>query len=472
MLNNDITKPFKEDVLKILKKVEKKSHAYNINLLFTTPRFPDLRVQVSREIKEITIDQDFVNNITDKILVELTLTHINDYVTLYYFRKDLQCRMQLTEIKPDVVSENSPSDGHESLGEMTMNFKACIIQYEDIFEKISVDRLWPEIHEERDETDADRGSYNMTIELIDAKVYLARKKVFNETFKNVTMLDMMRYTVNSFGFNRALLVSPDNDWTYTNFIIPPSYGVESIMNFYQNAEGLGIYKDGIISYLTRWWKDGNQIIWWVCPRYGDPLTKNPIHLYATGDEMYTGLNQNHYREGETWHILITDSVNIHNLSDVGSENAITGINVQCSPSVLDGSRLLKNDDEVEAVSVTSDFVNLPTDPMDMNNMVRVHYIQDSGNQFRSRSVLREPQITTIALKWRHAAPFTFTPGTMVTLHYDHPLGYKQFKGQCEHAIYHFTLDEHQKMEPLFMCTASITLNCDNVVNYEHQKAHA
>ena len=463
MLNNDLSCALKKQVTKLVNTVKKKSSVLNIQMTFTTKRFPSLRVNLNPEIERLTIDQDFCENICDKITAELTL-HRDEYVTLYYFRKDLECTLILSDTRPDQYCESgSCCKKKTKLPHWEFHFRASIIKYENIFDKISVDRIGPQYNKKRDDNDRDRALYKMTVELIDEKVYKSRKAVLNDTAKNVKMIDIIRWVCNVFGFSSAMIIPPDNKWTYTNFIIPPSYGVESIMSFLQNAAGLGIYMDGLTSFITRWWKKPDTLSWFICPRYGSPLCKNPIHVYVTGNDMYTGLNQNHYHEGCTTHILVTDTIDLKNWSDIGSENAITGINYQCSPTLLDGSRFLKADDDVKAKMVASFAATTPSDPLDMQNFIRSEYHKDEGNIFRLKSMLRPPQHTTIQFKWAHAEPWTFTPGTKVTLHYDHPLGYRKFEGQVERAVYNIMLDRQQHIDCKHICTGLITMSCGNVV---------
>ena len=469
MLNNDISESMKQSVEKILDKVEKTTNVYNVTMTFTSSRAPDLRVELCREIVSVKIEQDFIQNYSDKITVELDLTR-DEYITLYYMRKDLACQFSFGNVYPDRTEDSLTPEELKSLKEETLNFKAVVTKYEDIFKKVSSERLYPEYSDNRDETDQDRMRYKMTVELIDGDVYKARKMLINAVYVDVKIEDVIKTVINKFGFDQAMIIKPDNDKVYTNFVIPPSQPLDSIMGFLQTSPGHGIYSNGLVSYITRWWKDMQKMSWFVYPRYAAPLAKNIVHVYSTGQNMYTGLNCNHWTcPAAGTSILCSDELDIKNYSDLGSENQADGTNVLISDAILDGTRILIADDNAKTKSRASDHVVVPTDPMDMKEMVRADFKYDNGNLFAIDSDLRAYQSSHVNFKWRYAKPWTLTPGTEVQVHYDHPLGFKTIKGMAERVVYTLRRDENNPINLFFVCTAEVTVNYDNV--QEPDKSH-
>ena len=289
MLNNDLSDGMKEKVEKIIKNINKKKETTtaiaNIEMEFTSPKFPDLKVYLCREIASITIKQDFVLNITDKITAELMMER-DPYIGMMYMRKNMDCNLTITYTHPDFVVDD---EEYKTPPAFVGKFKCIVIRFEDLFKKLSTEQLIPE---KRRENDHDRRTYSMSIELIDEMVYKARKENLYFTGRDTNMKDMLRYCINYFGFKYAYFCEPDNKRKYTNFVIPPSYGVEEIMSYLQNAPSLGIYNDGLISYIVNG-------VWYVYPRYGEPVNKFVTKVYCLGGNKYAGMNRMDWDENET-----------------------------------------------------------------------------------------------------------------------------------------------------------------------------
>lgn len=284
MLNNDLSESFKQQVEDIVKKIGTNTSIANIEMEFTCPDIPDKKVYLCKEIESLTIDQDFVLNISDKITAELVM-HRDPYIGMLYMRKNMFCQLTITHTHPDKVVDDQeyrmkPAFEHK--------YKVLVTKYEDLFKKLSTEQLFPE---KRVEEDHDQKFYRMSVQFIDEDVYKARKENLYFTGRDTTMADMIRYCINYFGFNKAYFCKPDNSRKYTNFVIPPSYGVEEIMSFLQNSAGLGIYKDGLISYISNG-------VWYVYPRYGEPVNKFTTEVYCIGGNKYIGLNRMDWDKNE------------------------------------------------------------------------------------------------------------------------------------------------------------------------------
>ena len=130
MLNIDLSANMKEALDTLLEKVDKTSTVSNITFLFTSPNYPDRKVFLSREIKKLTIEQDFVQNFTDKITAELTLTR-DPYLSLVNMRKNLFCRIQIFYVDPGSPEPEAPTPDFEFL------YKCAITNFEDIYKKMS-----------------------------------------------------------------------------------------------------------------------------------------------------------------------------------------------------------------------------------------------------------------------------------------------------------------------------------------------
>ena len=445
MLNNDLSDALKKEVEKIIKKIDKESTVSNITMTFTSPKFPEYKVYLCREIQTVKIEQDFVTNITDKITATLSMER-DPYIGMLYMRKNMFCQLEITFFKPSEVADNTQ---YKRKPDISKKYKVNVVQFEDLFKKMSTEQLFPD---KRRENDSDRKEFMMTVEMMEEDVYKARKQNLYFTGRDTTMYDMMRYCVNYFGYKKAYLAKPDNTKKYSNFVIPPSRYVEDIFWYLQNGEGFGIYKDGLISYIT-------EGAWYVYPRYGEPVNKKPIDVYITGNNKYTGLNQNHCQMDGKTKILSQSDLNEINWTNLGSENESTAVVAQMSDLMIDASRTLVNDKKCNLERRCHTPTVVPPDVMDYDNFIRIKHVKSHANLYKLDSDARAMQGRTLEFPWHHAIPWTFHPATIVTVYYDDKGKLEKHIGIAEKIGYLYKKDESSRILPLFTCEAEVTVYC-------------
>ena len=450
MLNNDLSEAMKKEVERVQSKISKQSTVSNITMTFSSPLFQDKTVYICREIQSLKIHQDFVGNITDKITAELQM-EMATYLALLYMRKNLICKLEITFVKPDEVIDDHQ---YKRTPDYSKTYKCVLTKYEDLFKKFSSEQLLPK---NRATNASDIKIFNMSIELIAEDVYKARKQQMYLTARDVSMLSILRYTVNYFGFNQAHIHKPDNMRLYTNFVIPPAKGVEEIMGFLQNSASYGIYNDGLVSYIMNG-------VWYVYPRYGEPLHRHAIHVYCLGGNKYAGLPRMDYVEdtllrGPTTFIISPSELEETNWTNLGSENEPTSIVSMLSDLVVDGTRHLINDTRVDLNSITYQSTIVPPDTMDFDNYIRIKHMQSPGNLFAINSRLRAQQGSSLKFSWEGARPWVFHPATIVSVHYDDHNKVGTAEGICEVADYVFTKDPRARMVPLWTCKGEFDVYC-------------
>ena len=463
MTTNDMSPTMRKSVDYVVKGIQDsydKSTVANITMLFKSKRWGKLKVYLSREINKFCVIQNFTQNYTDKMIAELSVG-ADEYKVLFSIRKDLWCDVNITYIRPD--HSTSEIGCSEAKADLTLKCKAMLIQYEDINKKIPADRLWPKEQGNRDVQDPDRPTLGITVELIEEKVYLARKEALNAVFRDTYMHQVLKYVCNYFGFTQAHIEKPHNTKQYTNFIIPPSKGIEEIVPWLQTAPGFGIYKTGCCFYIAR-----NIVYIW--PRFGEPLCKYPRHVYSVPNTpALVSTNRNDCRDkdcAKTYHILIGSGLREKNHSDTGTENEPTAYNVFMTQNAFDGTRRLKADGVWEANQMARDLVVLPSDPIDMHDFIKVQFRHSNDNEYALYSELQSHQGTTIEFDWEKARPWTFIPSTVVNIHYDDATGYKTIKGMAEYCYYTYKRDHDSPLMPLFTCNATIGIEVKNILDGE------
>lgn len=449
MLNNDLSVAMKEEVERILSKISKESTVSNITMTFTSPLMPDKTIYLCKEIQTLTIHQDFVSNITDKITAELQMG-VDQYLGLLYMRKNLLCKLEITFVKPD---ESMDHHQYKRKPDYSKEYKCVLTKYEDLFKKFSAEQLIPK---NRAKDDHDVKIFNMSIELIAEDVYKARKQQIHMMARDVSMLSILRYTVNYFGFTEAHIHKPDNMRLYTNFVIPPAKGVEEIMAYLQNSPSYGIYEEGLISYIMNG-------VWYIYPRYGQPLHRNAIHVYCLGGNKYAGLPRMDYEEpsakGPTTYIISSSEMEEINWTNLGSENEPTSVIAQMSELIPDASRILVDDTRADLNRITYQLTVVPPDTMDFDQYVKVKHAQSHSNLFKIKSDLRALQGRSLKFSWEGARPWVFHPATIVNIHYDSFDKIATAEGICEVATYTFTMDPKSRTLPLWTCKGDFDVYC-------------
>ena len=471
MLGLDMSIPMATVVDEIRKKIVKKSCVWNITLTFFTDIFPELQVHLFKSIDKFTIEQDFINNITDKLTCELILDR-EPYITLYHFRKNLKCRMIISQVDPTLTHKDAIERYLETSKDLTFIFNCAIVEYEDIFKKVAWDRIWPQWWDgkfekdaavgDRDEHDRDRVKYRMKVEFIFTDIYSARKQMINLLMKDTQMDSVLEAVVTHFHIAKEQITIPDNTWMYTNLLIPYMH-FEQVMSYLQNAPGLGVYNNGFNTYITRYWENMIENCWYVYPRYGTPREENPIHVYAVGSKIQKGALCWHTKEGPEGIMILTDEeIKVINWSDLGTENAPTGIDALASQLTLDGHRTLIADNEWYIERHRNLLQVLSTDPVDKMQVVKFEQRRGKDNDYKIKSELRAYQGTSLMFQWNFAEPWVFPPHTKVYFHYDHPQCLKMIVGQVEKVVYEFVRDQGSPIIPFMVCTAYVTLNYDNI----------
>lgn len=451
MLNNDLSSAMKQEVEKIVDKISKESTVSNITMTFTSPLMPDKTIYLCREIQTLSIHQDFVSNITDKITAELQM-ELDQYAAMYYMRKNMDCKLEITFVKPD---ESMDTHQYSRKPDFSKKYKCVLTKYEDPFKKFSAEQIIPK---KRTTNASDIKVFNMSIELIAEDVYKARKQTLCFTGRDVSMLSILRYSVNFFGFNQAHIHKPDNMRLYTNFVIPPAKGVEEIMAFLQNSASYGIYNEGLISYIMNG-------VWYIYPRYGEPLSRFPIHVYCLGGNKFAGLPRNDYVETsllpgrDTTYIISSSEMEEINWTNLGSENEPTSVVAMLSDLVPHAARILVSDTRADLNRITYQATVVPPDTMDFERYVKVKHMQSHGNLYKIKSDLRALQGRSLKFSWEGARPWVFQPATIVNVHYDSHDKVATASGICEVADYVFTKDPKSRTLPMWTCKGDFDVYC-------------
>lgn len=439
-------------------------NTYNIELILVSTN-ETVNIELSREIQTVSILQDFPQNYTDKIIVDLEL-NLATYQWLLLYRADLFATLKFTKINPSVELPKYQKADYENV------YKCILLTTADPSKMIpsSVTNEHGKPH-----TPYDYATFKVRLELMELPVYQARKIKMNACLRGngdtgVTVDSIMRYIIARFGFTKASIVVPDNKTKYVNFVIPPSLGIDSIMGWIQNSPGHGVYNNGFCSYIT-------HNCWFIWPRYGGYISKRVVQIYKLAPNMWNGLIKYDWPENlsdgdVTTHILVPGDIQETNYGQLGYENRPNMLSIQVTDQIVDNCRTLIEDGKFRMEPQIRNVAIIPhkNDTADSDNPLKMDFRYSHGNTFSKESEVVAYDQTTIQFNWRGCAPFTFTPGTAVKYLYEHMSGttmsMKTMTGSCERVEYVFQRDQGARLYPFFIGTADVTICCSNMLARE------
>lgn len=447
-LNTKLSKGLLNQVHKIIegmKKVPPNSNIWNIEMKMTCKLDSKFDRVYSPQIVSVRILQDFINNLTDKIICTLDLL-TEDALDLYHHRNELFCELTFTRFNPVAKLK------YDEPPELKRSYRCLLLDQEEMFKKISNEDLYPD---KKAQMDHHHKSLTIRVELISQTVYDARKKRINEVVRNTFMLDMIRYCINKCGFIKAHIAPPDNESMYINFIIPPGMEARNIMSYLQTGDGMGVYTDGFCSYIT------SDDIWFVFPRFGEPLSKNITNIYSLGKTNYFGLPRADWKEGEVRHVLINGEVDEKNWNSVGSENEYNAANIALSGCFIDETRKICEDDKCKMFPMIFNEAAVPVDAIEEEETVNLKFVHSRGNIYKILSDIGAFRVTTIDCKWDNPIPFAILPRCLVNFIYDSRNGIKTMPCMAERVDSMFTRSEKIREYPVFTGVSHLTLMSRN-----------
>lgn len=256
--------------------------------------------------------------------------------------------------------------------------------------------------------DSEASMAEVTFELLPDHEYHSRKKGVSMILHNATMEQAMITFAQSLGYSRVHIVPPDNTKKYKNLIIPAFSKLTDVFDYLQHSDGYdGVYITGITHYI----QDG---VLYVYPLLGYPTSAGAVNFFNAGESFSTA-QRFHMVSGNTLNVVITNKVDVVDMTQVVAEDRDHMITV-CKPKMaLTATRLTSSDKSAQVRPVNNMVQNLYLDNNELGSDLETfsHGIHNGNNSATPLEELYANGVYQIAFNWTNACPFIIRPSTSV-----------------------------------------------------------
>lgn len=352
-----------------------------ISMKVISPSLPDFLYK-PMFMESYSIIQDFGKNYSDDITVDVKISP-RDYLSMHENMDDLLASVTFTYLG------NNTNQKIMDPRPITRRYRVMIINPKDI-------RRFVQGAKHRVEAELD-----VTLRLIDPVLYAARQRQFHGTFKNTTIDGILRYAAKSFGIKKLYIAPPDNVHVYDHIIIPPAKGFDELFTYLQDV--YGVYFKGIHAYFT----DG---VLYIYPPYEHvPVFPETAHFYLGELGEHAGSFSYHQEDGDLTEIVLDGHPQIHDLTQMGSENKGTGYMMMRSNQVMDGFMTTDETGSSFSNSGSMSLSSKDAKPLAPGNQ-NVRYGATTDNAFLLLSDLAQYASEVVVATWPKAVPFLLKPG--------------------------------------------------------------
>jgi hypothetical protein len=270
--------------------------------------------------------------------------------------------------------------------------------------------------EVNDSIGPDSALASCVVKLIDPIVYRIRKKQFNFIARSATVSDAIRFALMELGVRTVFMVPPDNNKTYTNFIVPPAHDISSFINYLQNAPRYGVYFRGISYYYS----NGTM---YVYPMHDtEPEHGFTTHLYNAGTRDLLGLPRYHrYDNSMNLHVLVPGDIDHDAIAQREIENSASG---RILYSTADIPFNWSETSSTGRTTIKEHYGTLRRDRnigiVDMMDMAAAKIQPSDANPYAHGSEVAASFRNVMACTWMNALPFAIKPGHAIKFHHDVP----------------------------------------------------
>lgn len=405
----------------------------------------------TRNVRSITILQDFVTNYMDNITVSTDITP-TEYQDIMSNIQNLECCIILT---PQNVYFNSDIIDQDPI---IIEMMVFLPNQEDIEKTYNINTFAQK--DAQPETPSQAGAiFTYTFNLISKEMHDIRQINLNAILKSCTMEDVLYWACQQFGVTNVELISPDNTETYDAIIIPPMHNFATLFPYLQ--ERYGIYSKGLGYYYT-----GDTL--YIYPQYDvsqdTATTDGVVQLIKVPENMLLGNDRYHAQVDDDILIasitrVITTPRNAAGAENIGTTHISTNSDSLRDQFVTIGTdgKVTRSSNDITTIALQNGAGNATS------NMQNVRYAGERTNIYSSTAALAEINGTTLFTGWNKAVPWLIVPGQNVTFHFDSTeAGYRTQKGRIQRIFFGSSSISDASNEPniAFVATLEVFLEPD------------
>lgn len=385
-----------------------------------------------RYLNSLDIIQDYVKNYTDNIQMAVKLTP-KEYQSLLDNMQDLECIIKLNPVNMSSLKVDTEKDPiilenmrvvMDDQTNLNKTFHANAFHDDENLNKNSDGVMTPE---------KALAQMEYRCNLIAKDVYALRHVQLNSILTDTSLPNAINWLAFQFGAENNIIVPPDNDQVYTNFVIEPMKGISDIFGFIQNR--YGIYSEGLGYYYT------NKTLY-IYPQYNTSedrnIDKGILRIFNVPENSYAGNDRYHYiNDNDVW-ILSNSSKTMTSLNTAGEEN-YGGTRISMNPdNQRDFSVTIEDNGEVKRdLSSFSTVLQMSNKGGSMSSSSQnLKFEGQRSNVFLSTSEMAAINGTVLNCGWPCAKPMLIKPGQVLTYEYDDSDGtYATQKGRILACVY-------------------------------------
>lgn len=392
-------------------------------------------------LTSISISQDTINNVTDKIVMNMDIT-TTQYQQLITKQNDLYADIIIEyadRVNFTVLLDEDP---------ILLRYNVFLHNMTSLSETIGVNAFEKVDTTSTSETESST-RVSISVDLIDDTSYQMNKGSFVGTLQSCNISDAIKYIASSLKVKKLKMIEPDNTNTFQHIIIPPDKcKFHQLFDYLQSDHNYGIYAKGFRHYIT----DGMLLVY---PPYDMKKKELPkLEVIRVSENTQMGSFNYHKVKDDIITIISNTAIMNKNLSNYTQENKGNTSIFLRSDGVIDAQVDKKK--SFKFINTTASISN-NIDGSIVKDSAVVSINEPTSNMFHKASNFCESETEVIAFGWPNARIGLLCPGMPCTFIFDEKDKVMKKDGLVE--VINYSITKSSKF--LFSCQASLIIRTSN-----------
>lgn len=391
-------------------------------------------------VDALIIEQDTVNNTTDKISMKINI-------------KPKQLRQLIakqSDLYADIVIEYSDRITNAvDLNEepIVLKYKVFIHDLSNIAKRYGIQAI---DHENEELNETDMGiNVSLELQLISEIEHKTNRAQFVGMIRDVNPEEAIKYAASVMGISNIKMVTPDNQTKFQHLNIPPNKGdFRTLFDYMQ--EKYGVYTNGFRHYMS------NGTLYIYPPLDMKSKSSPRLNILRVSENTYLG-PENFFKIDENGDVTIVSNSQLvsQTLSNSVSENEGNTKMFVRSDGMIDG-QVKKKGDKLSLNNVTAT-MSSKNDQGISKDAAIPKYVEPTMNLYNHASTFSEANTELLGMGWSRARINMLVPGMPVTFIFDEKDTVMSKDGILESITYIFS-----RVSRNFICSATFIIRVDTI----------